>query len=96
MNLPPRKGRRRQVKHVFSMVGEHAKYKCWLKLEDFNEAMRKPKISMPKPSLFCKWHALSAQYLYAYLNSWILDSGASHHLTHSHELFPSTSKCRIS
>jgi hypothetical protein len=96
VNLPPRKGRRSQVKHVFSMVGEHAKSKCWLKLEDLNEAMRQPKISVPKPSSSGKWHALSAQDLYASLNNWILDSGASHHMTHSHELFPSTSKCSIS
>jgi hypothetical protein len=69
MNIPPRKGRRSQVKHVFSMAGEHTKSKCWLKLEDSNEAMRQPKISMPKPSSSGKWHALFAQDLYASLNS---------------------------
>jgi hypothetical protein len=58
--------------------------------------MQQHKISVPKPSSSGKGHALSAQALYASSNSWILDSGASHHMTHSHELFPSTSDCSIS
>jgi hypothetical protein len=62
-----------------------------LKLEALNEAMQQHKISVPKPSSSGKGHALSAQDLYASLDSWILDSGASHHMTHSHELLPSTS-----
>ena len=74
----------------------HVESKCWLKLEALNEAMRKHKISVPKPSYASKGHALSSQVVYAYSNSWILDSGASHHMTHSHELFTSTSECSIS
>jgi hypothetical protein len=67
-----------------------------LKLEALNEAMKQHKISVPKPSSTSKGHALSAQALYASSNSWILDSGASHHMTHSHDLLASTSECSIS
>jgi hypothetical protein len=74
----------------------HVESKCWLKLEALNEAMKQHKISVPKPSSTSKGHALSAQALYASSDSWILDSGASHHMTHSHELLASTSECSIS
>jgi hypothetical protein len=74
----------------------HVEYKCWLKLEALNEAMRQHKISVPKPSSTSKGHALSTQSLYAFSDSWIFDYGASHHMTHSHELLASISKCNIS
>jgi hypothetical protein len=67
-----------------------------LKLEALNEAMQQHKISVPKPSSSGKGHALSAQDLYASSDNWILDSGASHHMTHSHEFLPSTYDCSIS
>jgi hypothetical protein len=67
-----------------------------LKLEALNEAMKQHKISIPKPSSTSKGHVLSTQALYASSDSWILDSGASNHMTHSHELLASTSKCSIS
>jgi hypothetical protein len=67
-----------------------------LKFQALNEAMKKHNISIPKPSSTSKGHALSAQALYASSDSWILDSGASHHMTHSHESLASTSERSIS
>jgi hypothetical protein len=58
--------------------------------------MQQHKIYVSKPSSTGKGHALSARALYASLDSWIFDSGASHHMTHSNELLPSTSDCSIS
>jgi len=51
---------------------------------------------VPKYYSTSKAHALSSQALCVSLDRWILDSGASHHMTHSHELLTSTSKCSIS
>ena len=51
---------------------------------------------MSKYSSTGKGYALSAWALYASLDSWIFDSGASHHMTQSNELLPSTSHSIIS
>jgi len=90
--------RKKKSSETYSFCGGlgHPESKCWLKLEALNEAMQRHKISMSKPSSSSKGHALSAQDLYAYSNIWILDSGASQHMTHSHDLLPSTSHCSIS
>lgn len=48
-----------------------------------------------KTSSTSKGHALSAHALHKSTDSWILDSGASHHMTHCHELLPSTSNSSI-
>jgi hypothetical protein len=55
--------------------------------------MRKHKISVLKSSSTSKG---LAQALYESSDSWILDFGASHHITHSHELLASTFECSIS
>ena len=58
--------------------------------------MQQHKTLVSKPSSSGKGHALFAQDLCASLDSWIFDSGASHHMTHSNEFLASTSNCRIS
>ena len=71
------------------------KYKCYKKLEAWNEAlnevMKKHNISMSKFSSSGKGHALSTRSSHASSNNWIFDSGESHHMTHTSESLQSPS-----
>lgn len=58
--------------------------------------MHEHKIMVSKPSSVGKGYALFAHALHKYTDSLILDSGASHHMTHCHELLPSTSNSSVS
>ena len=74
----------------------HLESKCYKKLEALHEAMKQHNISVSKPSSSGKGHALFAQSSHASSNSWIFDSGASHHMTHTSESLQSPSDCHIS
>ena len=68
----------------------HPVSRCWKRLEALEEALQQHSISSPKPSPTPsgKGHALSARAL-SPAPTWILDSGASHHMTHSPDLVTS-------
>ena len=58
--------------------------------------MQEHKVTMSNPSSTGKGHSLFAHALHKSTDSWVLDSGASHHTTQCHELFPSRSDSSIS
>lgn len=68
----------------------HIEARCWIKLNALEEVMKKHNISIDKR------HALSAQAICKCTDNWILDSGASHHMTSCQDLLPSTSPSYIS
>ena len=58
--------------------------------------MKQHNILVSKPSSSSKGIPLSTDASCAFSNSYIFDSGASHHITYSCELFPYPSYCNIS
>lgn len=75
---------------TFCSKQRHIEARCSIKLNAFEEVMKKHNISIGKR------HALSAQAICKCTDNWILDSGASHHMTSCQDLFPSTSPSNIS
>ena len=63
----------------------HPATRCWKKLQDLEETMKKHKVVAPKEH----GKALNVQGRYSKSCSqkWVLDSGASHHMTSSKESF---------
>jgi hypothetical protein len=62
-----------------------------VRLATLEEDMNKNKITMPKSSSLGKGQALAARGPSSTHDSWILDFGASHHMTHDENLLDSLS-----
>lgn len=71
--------------------------RCWKWLEALEEAMQQHHISSPQASYPSKGkgHALTARAS-SYGSTWILDSGASHHMTHTQQMVTSLASCGTS